>query len=194
MKVLVIIGHQNPGSFCHGIAQAAIEELQAAGHEVVFHDLYEEGFDPVLPNDEIPKGSAKAAAIQQHADELMAAGGVVIIHPNWWAMPPAMLKGWVDRVFSQGVVYDFGEGGRIVGHLKDKKFVVFTTSNTPRDMELELYGDPLQNLWETCICGFCGVEDFYRRNYESIVMSTPEQRAEWLDHVRETIRERFPGG
>jgi putative NADPH-quinone reductase len=194
MKVLVIIGHQRQGSFCHAIAETAVDGLKAAGHEVIYHDLYAEGFDPILPNDEIPKGSAKAASVQQHADELMAADGVVIVHPNWWAMPPAILKGWVDRVFGQGIVYDFGEGGRIIGHLKGKTFVVFTTSNTPRDMELELYGDPLQNLWETCICGFCGVEDFYRRNYESIVMSTPEQRREWLEHVKQTIRDRFPGG
>jgi len=55
MNVLVIIGHQNPGSFCHAIAGAAIEELSACGHEVIYHDLYREGFDPILPHAEIPK-------------------------------------------------------------------------------------------------------------------------------------------
>jgi hypothetical protein len=76
--------------------------------------------------------------------------------------------------------------------LKGKTAVVFSTSNTPREAELEVYGDPLQNLWETCIFGFCGVDDFFRRNYESIVMSTPEERAGWLENVKQTIRERFP--
>ena len=193
MKILVILGHQRPGSFCHAITQTAVDALEAAGHEVVLHDLYAEGFDPILPDEEIPKGSTKHSTVQQHCDELMAAAGIVVVHPNWWAMPPAILKGWLDRVICQGVAYDFGEGGQIVGYLSGKTVVVFTTSNTPRDMELELYGDPLQNLWETCIFGFCGVEDFYRRNYESIVMSTPEERAEWLEHVTATVRERFPG-
>ena len=47
MNILVVIGHQRQGSFCHAIAQTAIDELRAAGHEVVYHDLYAEGFDPV---------------------------------------------------------------------------------------------------------------------------------------------------
>jgi putative NADPH-quinone reductase len=194
MKVLVVIGHQRSGSFCHAIAQTAVDELKAAGHEVVYHDLYAEGFDPILPDEEIPKGSARSSEVQRYCDELISADAVIVVHPNWWAMPPAILKGWVDRVFCQGVAYEFGEAGRIIGHLEGKKAVVFSTSNTPRDAELELYGDPLQNLWETCIFGFCGVKDFYRRNYESIVMSTPEQRAEWLEHVKQTVRERFGAG
>ena len=55
MNVYVLIGHQHQGSFCHAIVSTAIEELEAAGHEVVFHDLYAENFDPILPHDEIPK-------------------------------------------------------------------------------------------------------------------------------------------
>ena len=55
MKILVILAHRRPGSFCHAIAAAAYEELHAAGHEVVFHDLYQEGFDPILPDAEIPR-------------------------------------------------------------------------------------------------------------------------------------------
>ena len=54
MKVLVIIGHQQQGSFNHAIARTAIEELKAASHEVVYHDLYAERFDPILPAHEIP--------------------------------------------------------------------------------------------------------------------------------------------
>lgn len=193
MRILIILGNQRPGSFCHAIAQTAADELAAAGHETIFHDLYAEQWDPVLPDDEIPKGSRRAAIVQQHCDELAAADGMLVIHPNWWSMPPAILKGWIDRVLCQGVAYDIAEGGQIVGYLRKKMVVVWTTSNTPRDMELALYGDPLQKLWETCIFGFCGVENFYRRNFESIVMSTPQERAAWLEEVKITVRERFPG-
>jgi NAD(P)H dehydrogenase (quinone) len=192
MKVLVIIGHQNKGSYCHAITETAIEELKAAGHEVTFHDLYEEGFDPILTHDEIPKGSTVDPIVQEHCDELAAADGFVIVHPNWWAQPPAILKGWIDRVFRQGVAYEFAEGGGIIGHLKGKTALVITTSNTPRDVELKLFGDPLENLWKNCVFGFCGAEEFFRRNFESIVMSTPEQRAKWLEEVRQIVKERFP--
>jgi putative NADPH-quinone reductase len=190
MKVLVVIGHQNTGkdSFCHAIAQTAIEECKTAGHEVVYHDLYDEEFDPVMPHNEVLRGGDVDPAILKACDEVLACDAYIVVHPNWWAQPPAMLKGWVDRVFRQGVVYEFGDKGAIIGHLAGRKAIVFTTSNTPRDVELEVYGDPLENLWRTCIFGFCGLTDFYRRNFESIVMSTPEQRAQWLADVREIVK------
>ena len=53
MKVLVILGHQRSGSFCHAIAQTAVERLRAGGHEVVYHDLYQERFDPILRDEEM---------------------------------------------------------------------------------------------------------------------------------------------
>ena len=191
MKVLAIIGHQQKGSFCHAIAQAAVEELKSAGHEVIYHDLYEEQFDPILPHDEISKDSRRGPTVEKHCDELTAADGFLVVHPNWWAMPPAILKGWIDRVFCQGVAYEFGQAGAVIGHLKGKKAVVFTTSNTPRDVEMQLFGDPLENLWKNCIFGFSGLTDFYRRNFESIVLSTLDERRQWLEEVRQTVRERF---
>jgi len=189
-KILLILGHQRPGSFCHAIAAAAREELHAAGHEVVFHDLYAEGFDPVLPDAEIPKDAEPAATIARHCREVAEADAYLVVHPNWWAMPPAVLKGWLDRVFRQGLVYEFGPQG-VIGLLKGKRAIVVTTSNTPREDELRLFGDPLENLWKTCVFGFCGVEDFYRRNFESIIMSTPQQRAGWLEEVRQIVRQRL---
>ena len=190
MKVLVIIGHQHPGSFCHAIASVAVETLNDLGHEVIFHDLYEEEFDPVLRHEELPKEAPLEKVIQQHVNEVVAADGYVVVHPNWWGQPPAILKGWVDRVLRQGYCYEFGPEGPI-GLLKGKKALVLTTSNTPRDVELAVYGDPLENLWKTCIFGFCGVTDFVRRNFESIILSTLEERRQWLEEVRQLVRERF---
>lgn len=190
MNVFVLIGHQQPGSFCHAIAATAIEELKSMGHTVVYHDLYAEGFDPILPAEEVPKDAVLPPVIAQHCREVLAADGYLVVHPNWWAMPPAMLKGWIDRVIRAGVTHEFGPNG-IQQNLKGRKAVVFTTSNTPRDVELAVYGDPLENLWKACIFGMVGVDDFLRRNFESIIMSTPEQRAGWLDEVRTIVRQRF---
>jgi putative NADPH-quinone reductase len=190
MNIFVLLGHQNQGSFCHAISGVAMDELKAAGHTVIYHDLYAEKFDPVLPHEEILCNSGPDPVVKRHCEEILAADGYVVIHPNWWAMPPAILKGWLDRVLRQGVAYEFTAQG-VNGLLKGRKAVVFTTSNTPREDELKLFGDPLENLWKTCVFDFCGVTDFYRRNFESIIMSTSEQRAEWLDEVRQIIRLRF---
>ena len=190
MTIYVLIGHQNQGSFCHAIAAAAVEELQAAGHRVVCHDLYAERFDPILPHAEIPRDAALDPGVEQHCREVAAADGYIIVHPNWWAMPPAILKGWLDRVWRQGVVYQFGPDGA-EGLLKGRRAVVFTTSNTPRADELRLYGDPLENLWKTCIFQTAGIENFLRRNFEPIIVSKPEERAAWIDEVRSIVRDRF---
>ena len=187
MKVLVIIGHQHQGSFCHALADAAVEEAEAAGHEVIFHDLYAEKFDPVLPHEEIAGEENLAPEVRRHCDELLGADLIVIVHPNWWGQPPAMLKGWIDRVFRQGTIYRFSENG-VQSEIAGKTALVFTTSNTPRDIELEAYGDPLQNLWQNCIFGLCGITNFTRRNFESVIMSTLEERKQWLTDLRETIR------
>jgi NAD(P)H dehydrogenase (quinone) len=193
MNVVVIIGHQKQGSFCHAIAATAIEELEVAGHEVVYHDLYAEHFDPILPHAEYPRGEILDPLVARHCREVAAADGYLIVHPNWWAMPPAILKGWLDRVWRQGVVYQFGPNG-VESFVAGRRAVVFTTSNTPRDDELRLYGDPLENLWKACVFNFVGIDKFVRRNFESIIMSTPEQRCEWLEEVRRIVRERFPRG
>lgn len=191
MQVVVIIGHQHQGSFNHAIAATAIEELKAAGHRVIFHDLYAEGFDPVLTHDEIARDAVLPAEIETQIAEVLESDGYLVVHPNWWGQPPAVLKGWIDRIFRQGRVYTFGPSG-VIGKLEGKRAVVITTSNTPRDVELAVFNDPLENLWKNCVFGFCGVKDFLRRNFESIVLSSPEQRQSWLDEVRKIVRERFP--
>ena len=168
-----------------------MEQLRAAGHQVVFHDLYQEQFDPFLPEAEIPKARRWTRSSQQHCREVTEADGYVVVHPNWWGQPPAILKGWLDRVLRQGVAYEFPAQG-VIGLLTGKSAVVLTTSNTPREDELRLFGDPLENLWKACIFNFCGVENFHRRNFESIILSTPDQRRQWLDEVRQTIRRHFP--
>jgi NAD(P)H dehydrogenase (quinone) len=72
-----------------------------------------------------------------------------------------------------------------VGLLKAKAALVFTTSNTPRERELAVFGDPLETLWKNCIFGLCGVPMVMRKNFAVVVTSTPAQRQAWLEEVRE---------
>lgn len=196
MRVLVILAHPRSNSFNHAIGEAAVHVLEAEGHQVIFHDLYAEGFDPILGWKEIPKGSQIDGTIAMHCRDLVEAEGIIVVHPNWWGMPPAMLKGWVDRVMRPGVAYEFLEGdsgdGVPYGLLQARIALVFNTTNTPPQRELEAFGDPLQTLWKNCVFGLCGVEDFCRKSYGVVVTSTEEQRQAWLDDVRETVRQCFP--
>jgi len=198
MQVSIILGHPRPGSFNHAIAEAAQAELIANGHEVSFHDLHAEGFDPVLQPCELDSRGPIPALMAPYCDEVAKADGLVIVHPNWWGQPPVILKGWVDRVLRAGVAYRFLEGdageGIPIGLLRAKAALVFNTSNTPHQREQEVFGDPLEALWKRCIFEFCGVKQVDRRMFGVIVTSTPEVRRRWLDEVRALVAARFPRG
>ena len=105
MKVSVILGHPCEASFNHAIAETVVRTLRAEGHTVWYHDLYDEGFDPVTTCAETPKGAPLDPFIQRHCDEIAEADGIVIVHPNWWGQLPAILKGWITRVFTYGFAY-----------------------------------------------------------------------------------------
>ena len=195
MKVSVILAHPNPESFNHAIARAAVETLSSLGHTVRFHDLYREKFDPLLPAEEIARDADLDPVIAEHCREIAETDGLIVVHPNWWGQPPAILKGWVDRVIRPGVAYRFLEGdtgeGVPVGLLNAKAALVFNTGNTPLQREREVFGDPLENLWKNCIFAFCGVPEFHRSYFTVVVTSTEEERKIWLDQVRKTIGRYF---
>ena len=192
MKVSVILAHPNKVSFNHAIAKAVRDQLQKAGHEIYFHDLYEENFDPILPKEEMLKDAFLPPAVDAYCREITKSDGIIIIHPNWWGQPPAILKGWVDRVIRPGIAYEFIENdkgeGIPNGLLKAKFAIVFNTSNTETEREHNVFGDPLETIWKNCIFDLCGVRNFYRRMFNVIVVSTAEQRKEWLTEVKETVR------
>ena len=197
MKISVILAHPDAGSFNHAIAVTAVETLQKYGHEVVFHDLYKERFPPAIPASEIPRDAVLPRMISKHCKEIAKAEGIIIVHPNWWGQPPAILKGWIDRILRPGVAYTFAEGdngeGELIGLLKANEVVVFNTSNTPVDRELTRYGDPLESLWKNNMLVPCGAKNYYRKTFGVIIASTLEQRKKWLQEVEEITARHFPG-
>ena len=196
MKISVILAHPRPGSFNHAIADEAAAILQKSGHAVTVHDLYREQFDPLLLYDEISRDAPLDPVIARHCREIATADGIVFVHPDWWGMPPAILKGWIDRVLRPGIAYRFAETdtgeGVPEGLLVARAVLVFNTSNTPAEREQEAFGDPLERIWKDCIVSFCGVQTFRRRMFGVIVTSTEQQRKGWLAEVREIARETFP--
>ena len=196
MQISIILAHPDPSSFNAAIAHTAQETLARDGHTVHFHDLYADQFDPLLPSSEIPKEVELSAELRRQCDEIATADGIIIVHPNWWGQPPAILKGWVDRVMRPGIAYEFldGDGGEGIprGLLRAQAALVFNTSNTASDRETAVFGDPLERIWKDCIFGLCGVSRFFRQTFNIIVVSTPEQRATWLTSVKETVQRHFP--
>jgi putative NADPH-quinone reductase len=196
MKVSLILGHPAPGSFNHAICETAMAALMAGGHECRFHDLYVEKFDPVMPAGEVPKDAPLPPEIERHCQEIGEADGIIVVHPNWWSAPPAILRGWVDRVLRPGRAYNFvpdGNGGaKPVGLLKAKVGLVFTTANTPHDKEVQLFGDPLHTHWLKVVFGLCGVARTEKWDFSPIIISTADERREWLRDVERAVARYFP--
>ncbi len=195
MNVLLLLAHPRPGSFNHALAHAAREQLEADGHRVVFHDLHAERFDPAIPPDESARAAVLPPAVAAHCADLAAAEGIVVVHPNWWGQPPAVLKGWIDRVVRPGVAYEFLEGdsgeGVPRGLLQARTAVVLNTSNTAPERERAVFGDPLETLWRNCVFGLCGVADVRRRTFGVVVASTADQRRQWLAEARALVSGAF---
>ena len=193
---MLLLAHPVAGSFNHAIADTAAAALSANGREVLFHDLYGEGFDPLLPGAEIERDAELPPEIARHCRELKESEGIIVVHPNWWGQPPAILKGWVDRVIRPGVAYEFleGDGGEGIprGLLRGRKAMVFNTANTPAERERDVFNDPLELLWRNCIFDLCGIEEFFRRTFTVVVTSTERERKEWLEDVRRTVGDSFP--
>jgi putative NADPH-quinone reductase len=134
--------------------------------------------------------------VATHCREIAWADGIVIVHPNWWGQPPAILKGWIDRVLRAGVAYRFAEGdqgeGVPVGLLRAHAALVFNTANTPEQRERTVFQDPLETIWKNCVFEMCGVPKFYRKMFRVVVTSTTEQRQAWLEEVARTVRDYLP--
>lgn len=196
MNVLIVLGHPDEKSFNHAIATACKDRLIENGHSVIFHDLYQENFNPVINTDEIPKNGVVEDIIKKHCNDLVNSDGIIIVHPNWWGMPPAIVKGWIDRVIRPGIAYEFEEGdngeGTPIGLIKAKIGLVFNTSNTSEERENKIFGDPLETIWKNCVFDFCGVKQFERKIFRIVVTSDLIQRQIWLNEVKMMMDKYFP--
>ena len=190
-RALVVIANPSSGSFSHAMARVAGETLRARDYELMSHDLYAERFNPVQPTGEAGNRTSSDELVEMHCRHLTNAELILVFHPNWWGQPPAILKGWIDRVFRPGVAYDYPTGagpeGEPIGLLGAKSALVFNTSNTQGDREAAAFGDPLEGIWKRCVFRLCGVPDFERRVFAPMASSTPEQREAWLAEVRDVV-------
>src|SRR5690348_14664915 len=111
MLIQVVHCHPLDDSFSHSLFDGVCSALRGRGHDVVATDLYREGFDPVMTEQERRSymGNAyEGGAVQPYIDLLKKVDGFILCYPHWWFSMPAVLKGYVDRVWAPGAafVYD----------------------------------------------------------------------------------------
>ena len=132
MRVLVVHAHPDPDSFMTAARDRALAALDDAGHDVRSTDLYADAFDPAMSADErrTHHEPGVAPALQRYADDLRWAEALVLVYPTWWSGFPAILKGWVDRVWVAGVAWELPDGAnRLRPRLSNIRRIVAVTSH-----------------------------------------------------------------
>lgn len=153
MRFLVVHAHPVETSYNRALFHAVVETLTANGHEVDPLDLYAENFDAVLSRQErldyheVPGN--QTPEIKPYVDRLMAAEGVIFVHPVWNYGYPAILKGYFDRIFLPGVAFVLeggGDRGKLVPNLTHIKQVAYVTSYGGNRWRTFVMGDPPRRL------------------------------------------------
>ena len=172
MKHLIIYTHFNPDSFTKAVTDKLIDTAKAKGHEIKIIDLYADQFDPVLT----PENILAYQELIKWADHYS------VVYPLWWGQMPAILKGFIDRVFANGVAFQYGPEGP-KGLLGGRSARVIINTGTP-DIYYEQTGmhKAQVRVNDAGVFGFCGI-DTEVTFFGDVAMGSDDLRKSYLKQV-----------
>ena len=189
MRVLVVLAHPLEGSFAHAVHHRAMIGLRRAGHEVRELDLYRIDFNPVMSaadREAYHTPGANEAHIAEQLGHLRWAEGLIFVYPTWWYAMPAMLKGWIDRVWVPYATFELPKGlAPIKGRMHNIRLVGgFSTYGSPWWWIRFVIGDPGRTIILRGIRPLChpSCRSFWLGHYR-MDSSTAESRAAFLTRV-----------
>ena len=194
MKHLVIVAHPRVDSLTMCLARAYVDELAARGHQHTLHDLYRLEFNPVLNSAEIAQAGSRPGPpeVLQAQQDIESADVLTVIYPLWWLSMPAILKGYIDRVFARGFAYE-SRNGHVQGLLTGRRCVLVTLSGAPLPV---LAGtgrwDAVQMLQDTHVFRAVGFELLEHLHFDHVEPGLPATVVqEHLARVRWCAHEHF---
>lgn len=186
MKIALVLAHPSADSFCATLARDCVDALQARGAEVLVRDLYRLGFDPRLPPEELPPApSGPRADIAAERALLSEVDGYLLVYPLWFNAPPAMLKGYVDRVLSGG--FGFAPTAHGADPLLVGKILASVTTSGAPDSWLEKT-DALNMLLRGFDLHLCGMTGLRFVGHEHIGGVGPDMNETFVDERRTRAR------
>ena len=194
MRHLVIAAHPSAKSFNHSVVEAYVSALKERGHRVECRDLYAMKFNPVLSARDLRAiaGDKASRDIRIEQTAIRRSDVVTFVSPLWWSGFPAMLKGYLDRVFCAGFAYVI-KGQEYLPGLSGKKGVIITTSGATSE-ELKSGGTlrALKTVLDQGFIEFCGIE-MVRHLYLSGIdpAMSPAVGEQHLEAVRSFVRRAF---
>jgi len=195
MRVVVVYCHPHEDSYIGSLFHLTLDRLSLGGHEVKVHDLYRDEFNPVMSDAEwfaYRNGETKPDQLADaYRSDLIDADALVFVYPTWWYGMPALLKGYVDRVWSPGFAFSIVNGRPERAKLSSiTKLVVVTTYGAPwwwikipmRDAHKNVMMRGLrQNLARRCVTSWLAAYGMDRH------------RPTYLGRFRERVRKAMVG-
>lgn len=188
LNVYVIVSYPNGSGLSYAAFEQALRGFQEAGHTLRVTNLYEEGFDPVLSFDDTRRRHDLRLdeTTRVYRETLLWADHVVFVFPIWWGGMPAILKGFIDRVFAKGFAYTYA-GLRPVGLLTHKTAWIITTNDTPR-LYAALFQQDYGRVLKRQVLKFCGITTLRHTSMYCVRTSDAAQRITWLESIRRIAR------
>jgi NAD(P)H dehydrogenase (quinone) len=190
-RFLVVLAHPVPESFAASAAKAVVETLEAKGHAVDLLDLYAEDFDPRLTATErtayMEPNYQPREDVSSIVARLKAADGLVLVFPQWWFSLPAIMKGFIDRIFVPGVAFEHDKaGGRIVPLMTHiRSFWVVTSTGSPWWVVHLYMGNPVKRILKRGVAAFCAKSvDFRMLALHDMDRATQDKRKNFLAKLR----------
>ncbi|MBN2303723.1 MAG: NAD(P)H-dependent oxidoreductase [Anaerolineae bacterium] len=181
MRVMVIIDHPYEESFNFALLDALKAGLAAAGHEADVLDLHKEDFDPVMRREELAvysQGKFLDPKIGGYQQRIKQTDHLIFIFPVWWQVVPALLKGWIDKVFLPEWAFREADAAPLLTHLSGATAI--TTMGAP-----EFGYNVVTEMLLKGTLEFCGVTNTRYINFIDVSNVSPEQRAAWLAEVEQ---------
>lgn len=194
MKHAVIVAHPSETSFTLTVANAYCAAVRAKTSQVLLRDLYRMNFAPCLSADEIPRPTGFSLGPDVAAERKLIgdAGVFAFVYPLWMNAQPAMMKGYIDRVFGMGFAYRPSREGNIP-LLKSRKMISFTSSGAPTDWVVRTGAmDAVKRLFDEHFAAVCGLELVDHVHFGGIVPGIRADAVEGaLDRVRDAVARHF---
>jgi len=157
MKILLVFCHPRRDSLTGAVANAFAEGAAESGHEIEWADLYGEGFDPVLMPDDEPDWTIEnkrySDTVHREMERIDRNDAIVMVFPIWWWSMPAMLKGWVDRVWNK----DWAYGNKSLKH--QHGLVIGLGANDVEGFEKHDYRRAMDVQMPYGVMGYCGIPE-----------------------------------
>lgn len=191
MNILIISAHPSEKSFNNAIINSIIKGASESGHTCIVRDLYSISFNPVLTAKELSESYAGncSSDIVLEQQYILDADLCVWVYPLWWGGMPAIMKGYIDRVFSYGFAYTTNNGISI-GLLSGKhNFIVQTIGNSEDNYRTNGMTEAIEKIIDDSVFRFCGskVENFF--NIFSVYNINDIQRQEILEQIAKYFKD-----